>query len=189
MASWSAQFQYSSPSPLRGGSDTGRHIYLALKIPSGTSAGIYECAVNIESDDLTEVFFAQRIEDIDPSQIPAFGFTQGVKLSYNSGPDATYLGLEDSDFAEIVNDNLYKTITGLTQGCDAVAAYGFTYTGGDGIHDIHMNSGYDDSDADENRPRQDGAIAFYFNMESGGQQKAFANWVFIKFDDQSIADE
>ena len=105
---------------------------------------------------------------------PRSGSREAVNLSYNSGPDASYLGLADSDFAAIVNDNLYKTITGLTQNCDAVAAYGFTYTGGDGIHDIHMNSGYDASQSRRRPAPQDGAIAFYFTWSPAAQQKAFA---------------
>ena len=40
------EFQFSSHIPLRGGTDTGRHIYLAIKVPDGPDAGIYECAVN-----------------------------------------------------------------------------------------------------------------------------------------------
>jgi uncharacterized protein YukJ len=81
-------------------------------------------------------------------------------------------------------------IADLSQTCDRIAVYGLTYSGGDGIHDIHMNSGTDPSDehSNQDRDRQDGAIAFYFNMKAGGQQKSFANWVFIKFASQHVAE-
>jgi hypothetical protein len=185
------EFQFSSHVPLRGGRDTGRHIYLAIKITDGPNAGIYECAVNIRSDEGTEVQYAQKIEDLDPTAVPGEGFEDGLHLAYGSGtdePGVEFMGLRDSDFGPIVNDDLYNKIAGFTQNCDLVAAYGVTYTGGDGIHDIHMNSGTIPSDpqANDDRDRQDGAIAFYFNMSAGGQQKSFATWVFIKFASQHV---
>jgi len=62
-------------------------------------------------------------------------------------------------------------------------AGGFLTTIGDGIHDVHINSGTDPGDpqAGDDRVHQDGAIAFYVTMSSGGQQKSFASWVVIKF--------
>jgi hypothetical protein len=184
-------FQFSSHVPLRGGTDTGRHIYLAIKVVTGPQAGIFECAVNIRSDDGTEVQYAQRIEDLDNGSLPDQGYTGGLHLAYGTGTDAPgleYMGLQDSDFGPIVNDELYNKIADFTQNCDLVVAYGVTYSGGDGIHDIHMNSGTDPSasQAGDDRVHQDGAIAFYFTMTSGGQRKSFANWVFIKFGTQQI---
>jgi hypothetical protein len=185
------EFQFSSHVPLRGGKDDGRHIYLSVKVAQGPVAGIYECAVNIRSDEGTEVLYCQRTEDLDPSAVPAEGFEDGIHLAYGSGNDAPgdeFMGLSDSDYQPIVNDDLYNQIASLTQNCDRLAAYGVTYSGGDGIHDIHMNSGTNPSDphADQDRVRQDGAIAFYFNMTAGGQQKSFATWIFIKFNTQSV---
>jgi hypothetical protein len=187
------EFQFSSHIPLRGGRDTGRHIYLSLKIPNGHNAGIYECAVNIRSDEDTNVLFTQRIEDLDAGGLPHFGFTPDVNLAYGSSSnesDQDFMGLKDSDFAEIVNDDLYNRIADLCQNCDRIAAYGVTYSGGDGIHDIHMNSGTESNDAHagQDRDRQDGAIAFYFDLEAAGQHKTFANWVFIRFESQSVVD-
>ena len=65
------EFQFSSHVPLRGGQDTGRHIYLSIKVPEGPNGGIYECAVNIRSDEGTEVQYAERIEDLDSGGLPA----------------------------------------------------------------------------------------------------------------------
>lgn len=186
-------FQFSSHVPQRGGKDTGRHIYLNIKVPDGPFAGIYKCAVNIRSDDGTEVLYTQRIEDISGAEPPVEGFDDDLHLAYGTGtetPTDSYMGLSDSDFAEIVNDDLYNRIADLTQNCDRIAVYGVTYSGGDGIHDIHMNSGTvaGDPQAGDDRVRQDGAIAFYFNMTSGDQRKSFATWVFIKFGTQHVVD-
>ena len=187
-------FQSSSHIPLRGGKNTGRHIYLSIKVPSGSHAGIFECAVNIRSDEGTEVLFAERIEDLDSGEAPGDGFQGGVHLSYGTGGDASdpdFMGLKDDDFRPIVNDDLYNRIADLCQNCDRIAAYGVTYTDGSGIHDIHMNSGTQggDSHARDDRQNQDGAIAFYFNLEAGGQRKSYATWVFIKFDSQSVVEQ
>src|SRR5262249_37819486 len=127
--------------PLRGGKDTGRHIYLSLKVPKGSHSGVFECAVNIRSDEGTEVLYTQRIEDLDSAGAPGDGFTGGVHLSYGPGgsqSDPDFMGLKDADFKPIVNDDLYQVIADLSQGCDRIAAYGVTYSDGTGIHDIHM---------------------------------------------------
>jgi hypothetical protein len=140
------QFQSSSHIPLRGGQDTGRHIYLSLKVPEGPSVGIFECAVNIRSDEGTTVLYCERIEDLDSGGAPADGFNASIRLSYGAGlggDGVDYIGLTDSDFKSIVNDELYNRIADLSQGCDRMAAYGVTYSDGTGIHDIHMNSGTD----------------------------------------------
>jgi Uncharacterized conserved protein (DUF2278) len=189
-----AQFQFSSHIPLRGGRNTGRHIYLSLVVPSGRDAGDFECAVNIRSDEGTEVLFAERIEDLDSAGPPEVGFDGGVHLAYGKGGDPSdpdFMGLTDADFQPIVNDDLYNRIADLSQNCDLVAAYGVTYSGGDGIHDIHMNSGTEDGDehARDDRVHQDGAIAFYFNLAAGSDKKSFATWVFVKFDSQSVVEE
>jgi hypothetical protein len=185
------QFQFASHVPLRGGENTGRHIYLSIKVPDGPNAGIFECAVNIRSDEGTEVLYTQKIEDLDQGGAPELGFQGGLHLAYGSGEDAPgqdYMGLKDSDFHPIVNDDLYNRVADLCQNCDQVAAYGLTYSDGTGIHDIHMNSGTDRSDphASQDRDRQDGAIAFYFNMTSSGQRRSFATWVFVKFASQHV---
>jgi hypothetical protein len=181
------QFEFSSHVPLRGGQNTGRHLYIAAKIPSGPDAGVFECAVNIRSDDQTEVQYCQRTEDLSQSAPPDFGFDGQATLSYGSSSahpqDPSFMGLKDSDFAAITNDDLYNKIADQMQNCDRLAAYGMTYSGGDGIHDLHMNSG---ENGQPGRVHHDGAIVFYFNMNSGGQSAAFANWFFVKFEDASV---
>jgi hypothetical protein len=184
-----AEFQFASHVPLAGGHDTGRHIYLALRVADGPLAGLYEAAVNIRSDQGTEVQFTEKLENLNAADMPKPGFQAGVKLAYGTGPDGDgvdYLGLSDGDFQGIQNDALYDKISKLTQGCDRVAVYGITYSPvGNGIHDVHMNSGTepDDPHAQDDRDHEDGAIAFYFNLGNG---KAFAHWVFVKFASQSV---
>lgn len=185
-----AEFKFASHVPLAGGRNTGRHIYLALNVAGGQYAGLYEAAVNIRSDEGTKVTFADRLENLAASGVPESGFQPDVKIAYGTGPSndgVDYLGLTDADFQPIQNDELYDKISDLTNGCDRVAVYGVTYSPvGNGIHDVHMNSGTDPQDghAGDDRDRQDGAIAFYFNPGRGGQP--FAHWVFVKFTSQSV---
>jgi len=187
------EFQFASHVPLRGGHNTGRHIYLALKVPGGPFGGIFECAVNIRSDEGTNVLYTQRIEDLTAGGLPDFGFEESVKLTYGRGGaenDPEFMGLTDSEFQQIINDDLYNRIADQAQTCDRIVVYGVTYSGGDGIHDIHMNSGTDPSDthARDDRDHEDGAIAFCFDLEAGGERKAFANWFFVKFATQHVQD-
>ena len=80
-------------------------------------------AVNIRSDEGTEVQYAERIEDLDSGGLPELGFQDGLLLAYGSGtdqPGQDFMGLQDSDFNPIVNDDLSigsrtcrKTATGL----------------------------------------------------------------------------
>ncbi len=186
-------FQSASHIPLRGGKDTGRHIYLSVKVPDGRYAGIFECAVNIRSDEGTEVLYCERIEDLDAGGVPADGFDAGVLLSYGTGPagdGVDYLGLTDSDFQSITNDALYNRIADLSQGSDLMVAYGNTYSDGTGIHDTHMNSGSQPGDphAKDDRVHKDGAVAFYFKLTAGGQSKSYASWIFVRFSSQSVVD-
>ena len=183
-----AEFQFASHVPLAGGHDTGRHIYLALRVTAGQFAGLYEAAVNIRSDEGTEVQFAERLENLNAADLPKPGFQSGVKLAYGTGQEegVDFMGLADGDFQEIEHDELYDKISKLTEGSNVVAVHGVTYDpDGNGIHDVHMNSGTTSGDthAGDDRDREDGAIAFYFDLGNG---KAFAHWVFIKFASQSV---
>jgi hypothetical protein len=186
-----ATFESSSPIPLHGGKDTGRHIYLALKVADASPEhGIFECAVNVRSEEGTEVLFADRIEQSPPPLSP--GFTQGMHLTYGSGSSDgadVALGLTDDDFSRIENDNLFDRIRNLADDCDFVEVYGVTYDNGEGMHDVHMNSETDPRDrtAKDDRDRQDGAIAFHFARQSGSDKQSFAHWILVRFDVQSIA--
>ncbi len=176
-----ATFQSASPIPLRGGQNTGRHIYLALK----NADGVFECAVNIRSDEGTTVLFAERLEQQPPPLDP--GFSAEVRLSYATGPSdgaTEFMGLNNDAFQPIQNDALFDRIRGLATDCRFVEVYGMTYSGGDGIHDVHMNSGTDPSDRHhaDDAVDQDGAIAFHV----GDGAQAFAHWIFVRFTSQTI---
>lgn len=64
-----------------------------------------------------------------------------------------------------------------------MTAYGVTYPKGDGIHDIHMNSGEKPGSGHANRVNQDGALVFYY--APAGEQP-HRRWVFIKFATQVL---
>jgi hypothetical protein len=161
-------------------------------VASGNFAGLYEAAVNIRSDQGTEVLFTEKLEDLKTEDIPKANFTSEVKLAYGTGSSnaggVDYMGLSNGEFNAIENDELYDKIGKLTQGCDALGVYGVTYSPtGNGIHDVHMNSGTEpgDSHAGDDRKDEDGAIVFYFDLGAG---KAFAHWVFIRFSSQTVVD-
>jgi hypothetical protein len=159
----------------------------------GNHAGIFECAVNIRSDEGTEVPYTQRIEDPDTGGIPAEGLASGVHLAYGTGgahSSTDFMGPHDGDFHPIINDDLYNRIADLCHGCVRVAAYGATYSDGTGLHDIHMNPGtnMDDPHARDDRVHQDGAIAFDFDLEAGGQRQSDATWVFVEFANQHVVE-
>jgi Uncharacterized conserved protein (DUF2278) len=178
------EFQSASLTPRRAEEDTGSHIYLDMKIAQPPHEGVFECAVNIRSDDQTEVLYVERMENVAPSDVPADGFSTDVELSYAAGSGPDFMGLTDADFQTIENDDLYNRVAGLAQSCDKIAAYGTTYSDGTGIHDIHMHTTTETDDP--SRPYKDGAIAFYFNLEAGSQKASYATWIFIKFDEQHI---
>jgi hypothetical protein len=184
------EFESSSYTPRRSERENARHIYLDVRVSSGQYAGIYECAVNVESDDRTEVLYCERMEDLSSGDLPPDGFDEAARLSYGSGGEADdpdYMGLTDSDFQTIDHVDLYNRIAGLAQTCDRIAAYGVTYQDGTGIHDIHMRSGTEyGGQVSNEHAHQDGAIAFYFNLEAAGEKKSYATWVFVKFDNQTV---
>jgi hypothetical protein len=184
------EFESSSHTPRRSDRDNVRHIYLDVKVPSGQYAGIDECAVNVESDDRTEVLYCERMEDLSSGDLPPDGFDETVRLSYGSGDSPDDMGLTDSDFQTIDHADLYSRIANLAQNCDRIAAYGVTYSDGTGIHDVHMRSGTEYHGRVSNEhANQDGAIAFYYNLEANAEKKSYAIWVFIKFDNQTIVND
>jgi hypothetical protein len=181
---------FTSLVPLAGGTETGRHLFLAVQVLGGPWSGLYEAPVNIRSAGGTEILYCERLESLPQAEVPKPGFHPGVRLAYGVGPDGDgtdYLGLSDEEFRPVAGDDLYHKISHLTQGCDEVAVHGITYAGGgNGLHDLHLNAGTVPSDAHagDDRDRQDGAVAFYFfNL---GEGRAFAHWVFIRFRSQRI---
>ena len=101
-----------------------------------------------------------------------------------------YMGLNDSDFSPIVNDELYNRIADLSQNCDRIAAYGVTYSEGDGIHDIHMNSGTEPGDqhADQDRDRPGRRDRVLLQHVRGRSAESVCYWVFVKFTSQHVVE-
>jgi Uncharacterized conserved protein (DUF2278) len=155
------------------------HLYVWLSVASGKFKGRYECAVNTQSaEGHAAAMYCQRDLDIQPADIPTAGFLAGAKLSYKD------LGLKDADFVAIPQATLQPLVIHWSQQASSIAAYGMTYTGGDGLHDVHMNSGNDpNSGFPDFLPGEDGAVCFYLRRKDG---TALAQWLFLKFQTQHI---
>ena len=153
------------------------HVYIWLKIAGGPLAGRYECAFNTQSDESkTPVQYCIHEEDIDNSEFPSIGFTP-AEFSYAG------IGLSQKDFQPIINGTLRSLVFHYAQQCNLVAAYGVTYTEGNGLHDIHLNSGEPKGGENPNRTDEDGVLVFYFRHETASSRRA---WIFIKFATQSL---
>ena len=154
-----------------GNRQNKNHIYLWLNC----NDKFYECAVNTESDDFSEVEFASFTQ-VDTNPIPADGF-QSEQFSFSSVD-----GLSQSSFRELENSDLRDLVSQYAVQSKKIAVYGVTYNTGDGIHDVHQNSGEPGGSSFEERVDQDGALAFY---SDGPKNQTFVRWIFIKFQTQS----
>jgi hypothetical protein len=153
------------------------HIYTWIRVPGGSVAGKYECAFNTESSsDSSECQFYVHEEPIEMEDFPSFGFWE-AEVSYRG------LGLTQDKFKPIENGQLRSAVRGWLADASMIVAYGFTYTGGDGLHDIHMNSGERPGSSHPNHTNQDGALLMYYRNE---RQNPYRRWVFIKFDTQEL---
>jgi len=153
------------------------HVYVWLKVASGPVAGKYECAFNTESTSgPAEAQYLVKDEAIGALDIPQIGFSN-AKVSYKG------LGLHQANFKPIANGALRTAIFDWARTATLVTAYGVTYPKGDGIHDIHMNSGEKPGSGHANRVNQDGALVFYY--APAGEQP-HRRWVFIKFATQVL---
>lgn len=168
------------------------HVYLWVRVPAAPFAGSYECAVNVASPAgdgiFTPVLFHERDEWIPASHLPAEGFTLHARCSYAA------LGLRESDFTAVPQMTLAPALIGYAQSSLRMAVYGVTYSNGEGLHDIHLNSHEapgsrhrDRLDA-EGRPTQDGALIFYSPAQDGDPSLLRAHWVFLKFRTQRLPD-
>src|SRR5262249_26973554 len=132
------------------------HIYIWLHVPGGPVAGKYECAFNTESaPDGSECQFHVHEEPIGMGDFPSFGVFD-AEVSYKG------LGLRQEDFRPIENGQLRSAVRDWLADASMIVAYGFTYSGGDGLHDIHMNSGEKPGSSHPNHPNQDGALVLYY---------------------------
>jgi hypothetical protein len=165
----------SSPFSRRGDTNPN-HIFLTIRVPSGDFAGEYECAFDTQGrgEGESQVLVIEQAADNSPE----FGFTTDASLSYSG------LQLNAANFQPVTKMDLGSMIADWADRSSAMIVYGFTYDTGDGIHDVHMNSGEPEGSGHANHPNQDGAILFYYAGADGVQ--ATQKWVFTKFPDQHL---
>lgn len=168
-------FDHATLSPHDGTRPDDNHVYLWLSVATGEYAGRYEAAVNIHSTDGSDLQFAETEENVPAADLPSIGFAP-AKLSYAA------LGLAQADFRQQTEEELHVALLNLAQNAERIAVYGHTYGGGDGLHDVHMNSGEPPSSGHPNPSNQDGALIFYRKDGDG----AIAHWLFLKFASQSL---
>jgi hypothetical protein len=164
------------------------HLFFWLRVSAGRHAGLYECAVNLASahpDSLhAPVLYCEREELIPPGALPPEGFHPEVKCSYAA------LGLRDEDFGPAPQAPFATSLLAYAESCIRMAAYGVTYSNGEGLHDIHLNSHeapgsvHRDRLDEDGQPTQDGALVFYF---AGPEETILARWMFAKFPTQQLA--
>jgi uncharacterized protein YukJ len=146
------------------------HLVLDLEVNQNPS---FEADVNIHSTDRTNVQYAVTDQALSAPLTLSQDVDTTATLSYQQ------LGLRDSDFQSVGTNDLYAYLSPQASHCDLIIIYGYLYQDGEtqGIHDIHMNTS-----GDSQRQRDhDGAIGFYFEGT-----KPHIQWIYIKFDTQSI---
>ena len=129
---------------------------------------VYECDVNIHSEDGTNIQICIVDEEIktDDQRLNK-GLHTNVTLSYVND-----LKLKDADFKSIDQMQLTNLLLNLSNTADSILIYGTLYSDAhkQGIHDIHYNY-----------PHDDGAIGFYY-----GTNKSHIQWVYLKFAGQAL---
>jgi hypothetical protein len=153
------------------------HVYIWIDVPAGKYTGKYECAFNTESNQVgsTTQYYVYE-ERLDLADFPTVGFWD-AQVSYVG------LGLTQSDFRDIENGQLRSAVNNWAKDCTLVGAYGVVYSRGDGLHEIHMNSGEPAGSKYPNRENEDGALIFYYRNAGG---TPFRRWIFIKFSTQDL---
>lgn len=163
--------------PKSGTHPDDNHVYVWLSVPSGTLSGKYECAFNTESNTGGPASqYLVKEEAISLTEVPPLGFTSAT-VSFKG------LGLKQADFNQIQNGALRTAVYSWAASATLITAYGITYAGGDGLHDIHMNSGEQPGSNHPNLVNEDGALVFYYKPKG---LKPFRRWVFIKFTSQTL---
>jgi uncharacterized protein YukJ len=150
------------------------HILIYIKVDSENR---YELAFNTESTDNSDDKYDVVEENVEASQLPPQGFEQDSTVDYQK------LGLTENDFQSIANSQLSQSVQSSLQQADLITAYGFTYSNGSGLHDIHYNNGEPAGSRHPNSPGQDGALAIYYKDSAGNIKR---RWFFIKFQEQTL---
>jgi hypothetical protein len=159
------------------GAGNANHVLIPIRVATGPYTGRYQLAFNTESTDQSQVQYCIHDEAISLTDVPGVGFTDDASVSYAA------LGLEQKDFTTVANGKLRTIVHDSAQDSDLIAAYGFTYSDGTGLHDLHFNNGEPRGSGHANHPNQDGALAL-FELNRAGRNTR--RWVFIKFQTQSL---
>lgn len=159
------------------GDQDDNHVFIPVRISTGPLAGLYRLAFNTESTDSSSVEFAIHDEPITMADVPSEGFTEDASLSYAA------IGLHQANFKPILNGKLRTIVHDSAQDSDLIAAYGFTFSDGGGLHDIHYGNGERPGSHFPNHPNKDGALVFYTLNRSGHTSR---RWIFIKFRTQDL---
>ena len=159
------------------GAGNANHVKIPIRVATGPYTGRYQLAFNTESTDQSQVQYCIRDEAITLADVPGVGFTDDASLSYAA------IGLGQKDFTTVANGKLRTIVVDSAQGSDLIAAYGYTYSNGTGMHDLHDNNGEPKGSGHSNHPNQDGALALYTLDRAGRNTR---RWIFIKFQTQSL---
>ena len=163
--------------PLSGGN--ADHVFIPLRVTGADHPGLYQLAFNTESKDNSANQYCVRDEALTAGAagLPPQGFTTDATLDYSA------LGLHQADFQVVQNGQLRSIVVDALQRSTLIAAYGFTYDTGNGLHDIHCNHGEPPGSGWQNYSGKDGALAIFYNTSANQPMR---RWVFIKFATQTL---
>lgn len=158
------------------------HIYLWIKVDEGDHVGKYEVAVNVHSSDRNlppgdprlDLGYHLHTENVDKGDWPEIGFFTDAKVSYYG------MELRENDFTYVSASELRNLVMQYASTCKRIAAFGVTYRQGDGLHEVHMNSGNPPERSAEDRDKEDGMVIFYFDNN-------VAQNIFLKFSSQKFS--
>jgi uncharacterized protein YukJ len=184
------------PGSVRGPEGRPPHYVIPVNA-AGTS---YQIAINIESDDDSQVLYTIQTDFNPPNAALLAAMAQGMNpLSMKGDPAIDYIRSEFEGkpiltLAEMkllplpaqensgdLNNAVVELLNQATSDPDGlIYAFGGQYTDGTGIHETHMNQGNPSGDHDdENGIWQDGAILFY--LAGSGKWTG----IFVAFQGQS----
>jgi hypothetical protein len=169
------EFDHISPLSSATGKPDERHVFAWINVTTGTYVGKYEAAIDVHSNradssetDPEEVKYHLAEESVTVGDWPPVGVNTKAALSF------TGLGLKESDFTLVEQDELHHLVQEYASNCDRISVFGLSYTNGTGLHDVHLNDGQN----------KDGAVAFYYDSVNGGP---LVRWLFLKFQTPVLA--
>jgi hypothetical protein len=153
-----------------------RHLYLWVSQPD--TGFVYECAVHTRLTYESRIQSCWFTEPLETEKWPNFGvYTEDQSLSYRS------LGLTTNSFFPVGRRSLSDELSAFAARSDRIQVYGFANAQGNGVHDIHQNSGEPPHRTRSDRPSKDGALVFYYGDRPG--IPAHKLWLCLKFEEQS----